>query len=248
MITLGALLVGTMVGSFLNVVVTRLPRKESLVAPGSHCRECGAPIRWCDNVPLLSFLWLRGRCRNCGSPIGWRYPAVEAATGAVFAVSAVRFGATLELLPALLFLSALVAITAIDLEHQLIPDVITVPGIVAGLLISPALSPLPWADALLGALLGGGIFFLIILLSRGGMGGGDMKLAAMMGAFLGWKLALVALFLGVFLGGGVAVALLVSGRRGRKDPVPFGPFLAAGSALSLFWGERLLRWYLGGFR
>jgi leader peptidase (prepilin peptidase)/N-methyltransferase len=244
----GTFLLGAVIGSFLNVVITRLPRTESLLAPGSRCRECGRAIRWRDNIPLLSFFRLRGRCRDCGSPIGWRYPAVEAATGVAFALSVVRFGVTPELLPALLLLSALVAVTAIDLEHQLIPDRITLPGIAAGFLTSLAMPRLVWIDSLLGIALGGGIFFLIILLSGGGMGGGDMKLAAMVGAFLGWKLALVAFFLGVLLGGLMAVALLASGRRKRKDRVPFGPFLAVGSVLSLFWGEGLLRWYLSGFR
>lgn len=239
---------GAVIGSFLNVVITRLPRKESLVAPASRCQACRTPIRWFDNVPLLSYLWLKGRCRACGSPIGWRYPVVEGVTGAVFALSLLHFGPTLALLPALVLLSALVAITAIDLKHQLIPDMITLPGVVAGFLVSLVIPRVSWVDSLVGIFIGGGVFFLIILVSGGGMGGGDMKLAAMMGAFLGWKLALVALFVGVLSGGLVAVILLASGRRTRKDPVPFGPFLALGAAVSLFLGEGLLRWYLGGFR
>lgn len=245
---LGALLLGAVVGSFLNVVITRLPRKESVVTPPSRCLACMAPIRWFDNLPLLSYLWLKGRCRECGSRIGWRYPVVEGVTAVVFALSLRHFGLTPALLPALLLLSALVAITAIDLEHGLIPDRITLPGIGVGFLTGFLTPRLFWGDSLMGILIGGGIFFVIILLSGGGMGGGDMKLAAMVGAFLGWKLMLVALFFGVFLGGVVAVTLLLSGRRRRKDPVPFGPFLAVGSTVSLFWGEGLLRWYLGGFR
>jgi leader peptidase (prepilin peptidase)/N-methyltransferase len=231
----------------LNVVIVRLPLKESVIRPGSHCLACMAPIRWFDNVPLLSYLWLKGRCRACGSRIGWRYPVVEGVTAAVFALSALHFGPTLRLFPALLFLSALVALTAIDLEHQLIPDRITLPGIGAGFLASLLIPRPGWWESLLGILVGGGIFLLIILASGGGMGGGDMKLAAMLGAFLGWKLALVAIFLGVFAGGLVAIVLLVSGRRRRKDPVPFGPYLTLGAFVGLFWGEKLLRWYLSGF-
>lgn len=132
----GALLLGAVVGSFLNVVITRLPRKESVVTPPSRCLACMAPIRWFDNLPLLSYLWLKGRCRDCGSRIGWRYPVVEGVTAVVFALSLRHFGLTLALPPALLFLSALVAITAIDLEHGLIPDRITLPGIVVGFLTS----------------------------------------------------------------------------------------------------------------
>lgn len=240
-----AFVLGTMIGSFLNVVITRLPRGEGLLVPPSRCQACSVRIRWSDNVPLLSYLWLRGRCRDCGSPFGWRYPVVEGVTGAVFALSVLRYGLTPAVLPALLFLSALVAITAIDLKHQLIPDRITLPGIAVGLLASLVTPHRSLIDALMAAVVGGGIFFLIILASRGGMGGGDMKLAAMMGAFLGLKTTLVALFLAVFLGGLVAAILLVGGRRGRKDPLPFGPFLAVGAGASLFWGEALLRLYLG---
>lgn len=246
-LAVSALLLGAIVGSFLNMVIARLPRKESLVLPPSHCLACMAPIRWYDNVPLLSYLWLRGRCRDCGSRIGWRYPLVEAVTGALFVLAVRQFGLTPQLVLALFLLSALVAVTAIDLEHQLIPDRITLPGITVGFLGSLVTPRLVWVDSLLGILVGGGILFAIIMLSGGGMGGGDMKLAAMMGAFLGWKLTLVALFLGALLGGLVAMALLASGRRRRKDPVPFGPFLATGALVSLFWGEGLLRWYLGGF-
>ena len=235
-------------GSFLNVVIVRLPRKESIVTRRSHCLACGAMIRWFDNLPLLSYFWLKGRCRDCGSRISWRYPVVEGATAVVFALSGLHFGLTLQLLPVLLLLSALVIVTVTDLEHQLIPDRITLPGVAAGFLASLVIPGPAWVDSLIGILGGGGIFFVIIALSGGGMGGGDMKLAAMVGAFLGWKLTLLALFLGVFVGGFVAVALLVGGLRSRKDPIPFGPFVALGAAISLFWGEELLRWYLVGFR
>jgi len=240
-------LVGLVIGSFLNVVIARLPAGVSIVHPGSACPQCGAVIRWYDNVPVLSWLHLRARCRSCGGAISWRYPAVELLTAVLFALAAHRFGPTLDLAPALLFLAALVAITGIDLDHQIIPDVITIPGIVAGAALSIAIHPARWLDPLLGIALGGGVFFVIILVSRGGMGGGDMKLGAMMGAFLGWKLALLAILLGVFAGGAVAVVLLSTGSRGRKDPVPFGPFLALGAVVSLLWGDGLLGWYLGRF-
>jgi leader peptidase (prepilin peptidase)/N-methyltransferase len=240
-------LVGLVIGSFLNVVIARLPAGVSIVHPGSACPRCGAAIRWYDNVPVLSWLRLRARCRSCGGSISWRYPAVELLTAGLFALAAHRFGPALDLAPALLFLAALVAITGIDLDHQIIPDVITIPGIVTGAALSIAIHPAHWLDPLLGIALGGGIFFVIILVSRGGMGGGDMKLGAMMGAFLGWKLALLAILLGVFAGGAVAVVLLSTGSRGRKDPVPFGPFLALGAVVSLLWGDGLLGWYLGRF-
>jgi leader peptidase (prepilin peptidase)/N-methyltransferase len=147
-----------------------------------------------------------------------------------------------------MLLSALIVLTMIDLEHQIIPDRITLPGIAAGWLSSLLTGQVPILQALIGSLVGGGIFYLVVILSGGGMGGGDVKLGAMLGAFLGWKLVLVSIFLSVFTGGLVAAGVLLSGRKGRKDPIPFGPFLALGAAVTLFWGEELLAWYLGVFR
>ena len=240
-------LFGLVMGSFLNVVIARLPDGRSIVSPASACPACGVSIRWSDNVPVLSWLWLRARCRSCGAGISWRYPVVELVTAVLFALAARRIGPTLDLGAALLLLTALVAITGIDLDHQIIPDVITLPGIAVGGGLALALHPAAWLDTLLGIVIGGGLFLVIILASGGGMGGGDMKLGAMMGAFLGWKLVLLAILLGVVAGGAVAVGLLVTGIRGRKDPVPFGPFLASGAVVSLFWGNSILTWYLGRF-
>jgi len=240
-------LFGLVIGSFLNVVIGRLPEGRSVVHPRSACPGCGASIRWYDNVPVLSWLWLRARCRSCRAAISWRYPVVELLTAGLFALAAYRFGPTMELIPALLLLAALVAITGIDLDHQLIPDVITLPGVAAGAALGIAIHPDHWLDIVLGIAVGGGLFFVIILASGGGMGGGDMKLGAMLGAFLGWKLVLLAILLAVFAGGAVAITLLMSGSKGRKDPVPFGPFLALGAILSLLWGNGLLAWYLGRF-
>jgi len=247
LLAVAALLVGAAVGSFLNVVATRLPRGESIITPRSRCPSCRSPIRWHDNIPILSFLWLKGRCRDCRAPIARRYPIVEAVTVGLFWLAVWRIGLRIDLIPALAFLSALVAITAIDLEHHLIPDRITLPGIPLGLLANLLTTKGSVWDSVVGILVGGGIFFVVILLSRGGMGGGDMKLGAMIGAYLGWRLTILAIFSAVVLGGAVAVWLLLTGIRRRKDPVPFGPFLALGSILSLFWGEEILGWYLRGF-
>lgn len=241
------LLFGLVIGSFLNVVIARLPAGRSVLRPASACPGCATPIAWYDNIPVLSFALLRGRCRACGMAIPWRYPIVEAVTGAAFALAFVLLGPTPEFVVAAALLAALIAITAIDLSHQIIPDVITLPGILAGVVASLATGRVPWQESLLGILVGGGIFLVIILASRGGMGGGDMKLGAMLGAFLGWKLGLLALLLGVLTGGLVALCLLILGRKGRKEAIPFGPFLALGGAVTLLWGERLLSWYLGHF-
>jgi leader peptidase (prepilin peptidase) / N-methyltransferase len=239
---------GLVIGSFVNVVIARLPQRRSLWAPRSSCPQCGNPIAWYDNIPLISFAALRGRCRACGARIPWRYPLVEAATATLFAVAWIVFaGDVSDFVVAAIFLAALVAITVIDLRHQIIPDAITLPGIVVGLAASLATGRISWVASLGGIVLGGGLFVAIILASRGGMGGGDLKLGAMLGAFLGWQALLVALFVAVMLGGISAVALLISGRVARKDAIPFGPFLAIGGIVALFWGHAIIAWYLGGF-
>ena len=235
MIALAALL-GLVIGSFLNVVIARVPERRS-IGGRSVCPQCGAAITARDNIPLLSFVALRGRCRACGVAIPWRYPLVEAVTAAAFVVAYVRFGGfTLEFAVAALLLAALVAITVIDLMHQIIPDVISLPGIVVGFVSAVALGRVSWLESVLGIVICGGLFFLVIVVSGGGMGGGDMKLAAMLGAFLGLKVGLFAMLTGVVLGGVVAAVLLVLGRKGRKDAIPFGPFLAVGGAAALLFG------------
>ena len=245
---IGAFLIaGLLIGSFLNVVIARVPEGRGLWRPGSACPGCGAAIAWHDNIPILSFLALRGRCRACSVPIPWRYPIVEALTAALFAAAAWRFGPTLDAVTAAALLAGLVAITVVDLERQIIPDVLSLPGILAGVLANLATGRLPWLESIMGVLVGGGAFLAIILVSGGGMGGGDMKLGAMLGAFLGWKVVLLSMLVAVVAGGILAVALIATGVRGRKDPIPFGPFLALGGAVGLFWGERVLQWYLSGF-
>ena len=241
------LLFGLVIGSFLNVVIVRLPEGRSIWRPRSSCPGCGTPIAWYDNIPVVSFAVLRGRCRTCGVAIAPRYPIVEAATGALFGLAYLVMGPTPDFLVAAVFLAALVAITGIDLAHQIIPDVITLPGILAGVVANLVTGRVSWLESLVGIAVGGGIFLVIILASRGGMGGGDMKLGAMLGAFLGWKLGLLALLIGVLAGGTVALCLLILGRKGRKEAIPFGPFLALGGAVTFLWGETLLRWYLDRF-
>jgi leader peptidase (prepilin peptidase)/N-methyltransferase len=238
---------GLVIGSFLNVVIARMPEGKSLWRPRSACPACGVAIAWYDNVPVLSFLALRGRCRACRAAISWRYPVVEAITAVAFATAYVLLGPTLDFAVAAALLAGLIAITGIDLAHQIIPDAITLPGIVAGVLASLATGRIPWLDSLVGIVVGAGVFLVIILVSRGGMGGGDMKLGGMLGAFLGWKLGLLAILLGVLSGGVVAVCLLALGRKGRKEAIPFGPFLALGGAVAFLWGQPLLGWYLERF-
>jgi len=238
---------GLLIGSFLNVVIARVPEHRSLWRPGSACPGCGSAIAWYDNIPILSFLALRARCRSCRTPIPWRYPIVEAVTATLFAAAGIAFGPTLDAVVAAALMAVLVALTAIDLERQIIPDVISLPGILAGVLANLATGRVSWRESLVGIAVGGGVFLVIILASGGGMGAGDMKLGAMLGAFLGWKVVLLSIFVAVLIGGAIAVVLMGTGLRGRKDPIPFGPFLAVGGAAGLFWGGRVVRWYLSGF-
>ncbi|MBI3810912.1 MAG: prepilin peptidase [Nitrospirae bacterium] len=243
-----ALVFGLIIGSFLNVCIHRLPIDESLMAPSSRCPSCRHPVRWRDNVPVISFLVLRGRCRDCGQPISWRYPLVELANGVGYVLLVWRFGISFPTAVYSLLYSSLLVITFIDLDHQIIPDRITLPGIVIGLASSVVL-PLGFLNALIGFLLGGSLFYGVAVLSRGGMGGGDIKLIAMIGAFLGWKQVLLTIFIGALAGSVVGLFLMAFKGKSRKHAVPFGPFLSLGAVVSLFAGPAIWNWYqhLGAF-
>ena len=228
---------GLIIGSFLNVVIARLPEGRSLLGR-SACPECREQIRACDNIPLVSFALLGGRCRRCRQPISWRYPLVEVATAAAMVAVYARFGLTPLFGAAGALMAALIAVTVIDLEHQVIPRLITLPGIAVGLIVSPLTGLTQGRDAIIGGLVCGGVLLGVVLATAwmspvGGMGYGDPMLSAMLGAFLGWRLGLFALLVAVMAGGLVGAVLLLSGRKGRKDPIPFGPFLALGGATSL---------------
>ena len=244
-----ALCFGAVIGSFLNVCIRRLPAGESIVYPPSHCLGCGAPIHSWDNIPLLSYLLLRGRCRSCGGRISARYPAVEGLTALAFAVLLYRFGLTGSFAVGALFVAALIVITFIDIDYQIIPDVITLPGIVVGLLLSVCGLGPSIRDSILGALLGGGLLYAVAVgyhawTGREGMGGGDVKLLAMIGAFLGWQNVLVTLIIGSFSGTLIGTALILGRGVDARVPIPFGPFLAIGATCAMFCGDLLIDWYL----
>lgn len=250
MLALVTFISGAVIGSFLNVCIRRLPAGESVVYPPSHCPGCGARIRSRDNIPLLSFALLRGRCRSCRTAISWRYPAVEALTGGLSVVLLYRFGLSPALVINAAFVAALIVVSFIDLDHQIIPDAISLPGIVIGLALSAAGQGPPLLDSLIGALLGGGILYGVAigyhaLTGREGMGGGDIKLLAMVGAFLGWRDVLVTLIVGSFTGAAVGIALIAIQRADARVPIPFGPFLAIGGVCALLCGDQLVAWYLG---
>ncbi len=243
---------GLIVGSYLNVVIHRLPREESTLFPRSRCPSCGAAIAAYDNVPVVSYLWLRGRCRSCKTRISARYPAIEALTGALFLACFLRFGPAIEAVAAALFCALMVALGAIDAEHYILPDRITLPGIVVGLAFSPWLSWSGLGAAVLGATIGAAILSALwwgwyLWRKEEGLGLGDVKMLAMVGAFLGWKGALVTLFAGALAGSLVGVVLMSRGQAGMKTKLPFGTFLAAGGVLALFAGPAIMRSYLATF-
>ncbi|HYZ79612.1 MAG TPA: prepilin peptidase [Solirubrobacteraceae bacterium] len=243
-----AAIFGAIVGSFLNVVAYRLPRKESLLHPGSRCPECGTPIKPYDNVPVLGWLWLRGRCRACGAKISWHYPAVEALTGLLCALCVLKFGADSDVWLPLVFVLLLVPITLIDLEFTIIPNSLTLLGAIAAIVLTAAFQ----SDHLVAHLIAGsaaGAFFLIAaIVYPAGMGMGDVKLAGVMGLVLGRAVVpaiFAALLLGTIVGAGVMARYGV--REGRKKGIPFGPWLAAGSLVGLFAGDAIVDWYLDHF-
>lgn len=234
-------------GSFLNVVAARLPERRSLVRPPSSCRSCGTGVAWRDNVPLLSYVALRGRCRSCRAPIGLRYPAVELATAVLVAACFLRFGLSGRALVAALFAATLVVLSAIDVERRILPDLIVLPATALVLALQLAFFPgqaLEWVLAALGASL---FLFLALLAYPRGMGMGDVKLALLLGAALG-KLVTVGLMLGMLAALVAGVVLFARhGAAARKMAIPFGPFLAFGSLVALFFGETILAAYLGLF-
>ena len=240
---------GAVVGSFLNVCIYRLPADKSIVSPPSSCPACDHQIRWFENIPIVSYLFLRGRCSACRIYISARYPAVEALTGLLFALTFFTFGFSAATLVYLVFIASLVVITFIDLDHQIIPDVISLPGILVGFAGSFFVPWVTWYDSLFGILLGGGSLLAVAwvyekLTGREGMGGGDIKLLAMFGAFLGWQAVFPVIFLASLAGTLVGVPLMLVQKGDTKLAIPFGPFLAFAAVVYLFWGQMLIGWYL----
>jgi leader peptidase (prepilin peptidase) / N-methyltransferase len=233
---------GLAIGSFANVCIYRLPRKESVAFPGSHCPRCSAAVRPQDNIPLISYLALGGKCRDCATRISPVYPAIELVTALFLLLGFFKFGLTFDFLGYTVLAPTLVIITAIDIEHQIIPDVITLPGIVLGLVVGSY--AIGYANSLLGFFLGSGLFYLLAVFSNGGMGGGDIKYIAAAGALLGWQKVLLVIFIGAFLGSIVGLFQIALQNKSRKSLIPFGPFLAAGTLITLFYGDPLIRLYL----
>jgi prepilin signal peptidase PulO-like enzyme (type II secretory pathway) len=235
-------ILGAIIGSFLNVVIYRLPKKLSLVRPSSRCPQCNKPIKWYDNIPIVSYTLLGGSCRNCHKPISLRYPLIEFINGALYVAAWYKFGESWELLPALFFISVLIVIFFIDLDYYIIPNVIVLPAAAIGLVSMVIIDPDRWLELLLSGVISAAFFFMIVMVMPRGMGMGDVKLVLMLGFFLG-KTVLVALFLAFLLGAVTGIVLMFAGVKGRKSQIPFGPFLAMGGITALFYGSWIIEKY-----
>ena len=253
MMEVGAVVVlaalGLAVGSFLNVCIHRLPLRVSVVTPSSHCPACSSALRWIDNVPVLSYVWLRGRCRACDAPISPAYPLVELTTAVMFVLQYQQLGWQPLLAVRLLFGCAMIVLFVIDLRHRILPNAITIPGIAVGLAAALAFEP-GWRDALAGVVIGGGGLFLLAeayyrIRHQEGLGMGDVKMLAMIGAFLGWQLMLVTLLLASLLGSVIGIGMLVLRLSDGKYALPLGSFLALAALVAMSTGEPVVAWYGG---
>lgn len=246
--TIGVVLLGLLIGSHLNVLISRLPRNLSTVKPRSRCPYCRVPIRPVDNIPVLSYFVLKGRCRCCRAPIAARYPLIELLTAILFLAVTQHFGLGATTLVAALFGCLMLVLAAIDLEHYLLPDKITFPGLLLGLVLQPWIPDTSWLDAGLGALIGAGILILLIngwywLRGVEGMGLGDVNMLALIGAYLGWQGVLITLSIASVSGSLVGLPLLFAGRLGFQSKLPFGLFLALGALVTLFAKAPIIAWY-----
>ena len=244
-----AFIFGVCIGSFLNVCIFRLPAGKSIVHPPSSCPGCNAAIRFYDNIPVLSWFILRGQCRNCHTPIAFRYVMVELLGGFMAVCVYFRFGPSVQGIIYFSFIAALLVITFIDIDYHIIPDVISLPGILLGFAASFFIPTLTWMDSLIGILAGGGSLYAVAwgyerITGKEGMGGGDIKLLGMIGAFIGWQGVLLTIFMGSAIGTLVGLIDMRVKKKNMKMRIPFGPFLALGAIIHLFLGNELIAWYL----
>jgi leader peptidase (prepilin peptidase)/N-methyltransferase len=250
-------ILGAIFGSFLNVCIVRWPQEKSVVNPPSHCPKCKKPIRWSDNIPIISYFLLKGKCRDCGAPFSFRYAFIEFLTGCVFLGFYLLLGLNWLLIPYLVMVCGFIVATFVDLEHRIIPDEVSVGGMIVGLILSPLIPQLHgmhiWWHALiasaLGVVVGGGSIYLMGMIGewvfkKEAMGGGDVKLLAMIGAFLGWKMALLTFFIAPFFG---AVVGIIEKIRTKDSTIAYGPYLVLGALVSMFWGDLIIRWIMNGY-
>jgi leader peptidase (prepilin peptidase)/N-methyltransferase len=251
-VVIATFILGALIGSFLNVCIYRIPAGLSIVHPGSRCPYCETPIRWYQNIPLLSWLALRGHCAHCKASVSWRYPLIEASSGGLFLLVFLFFGLSWSTLIFWVFVSLLLVVTFIDLDHQIIPNVISLPGTVVGFACSFLPLTLAWQDSALGVLFGAGLLWSVaagyrLVTGADGMGMGDVKLLAMIGAFLGWQAVLPVVFIGSVVGSVVGIPIMLLTGKDSKLAIPFGPFLSLGAVIYLFWWSNLFNWYVSAF-
>lgn len=240
---------GAAIGSFLNVCIFRLPEKVSIVKPSSRCPRCLQPIHFFDNIPIVSYLILRGKCRSCGEKISWRYPLVEFITALLAMLLFGKYHFSIDFLIFFAFAAVLIVIAFIDIDHQIIPDALTLPGIPLFFLLAVFVVKVPWIEAAVGLIIGGGVLLLIaytykLITKREGMGGGDIKLLAMIGGFLGWKSLIFILLFSSFLGAVVGIVAMTVKKQDMKYAIPFGPFLSVAAIAYPFWGDAFMRFII----
>ena len=242
-------LVGIIFGSFFNVCIYRIPRSESIIFPPSHCTNCGMKLKWYELLPVFSWVFLGGKCHTCKRKISIQYPLVELSTGILFLLLIQKFGFSGQAISYVFLVSLLIIITVIDLQHQIIPDELIIVGAITGVLLSLIKFTVSWIEAALGLLTGSGTFLIVViiaekLLKKEGMGGGDIKLMGMIGIYLGWKLTALSMLLSIYAGGIIGGLLVLLKVKKRDDAIPYGPFIAAGTIISIFFGNDIIRWYL----
>ena len=242
LITVTLFIFGLSIGSFANVCIYRLPKKKSVFSPVSYCTACLVPIRPLDNIPIISYLVLRGRCRDCNNNISVIYPVIEIITALLLLAGFFKFGLTFDFLVYVVLAPTLVIITVVDIKHQIIPDIITLPGLALGL--AAGSYSIGYANSFMGFLLGCGLFYLLAILSNGGMGGGDIKYIAAAGAFVGWQKVLLIIFIGAVLGTFVGLFQIGFQKKTRKNVIPFGPLLSVATLITLFYGNLLIKLYI----
>ncbi|CCU79390.1 Leader peptidase (Prepilin peptidase) / N-methyltransferase [Halanaerobium saccharolyticum subsp. saccharolyticum DSM 6643] len=241
------LILGLLIGSFLNVIIYRLPEEKSIITPPSHCPKCGTRLKVIDLIPVLSFLSTRGKCRYCNTKISIQYPLVELLTGFLFLAAYLKFGISIQLFIYLLLISALIAVTVIDYKYMIIPNKITYPLIVISVLSAIIFDYLTIFQSLLGIVIPSLLLLIVAFIFKGGMGMGDVKLVAAIGGFMGWSYTLAGIFLGSLLGSIIGLSLMGLGIIGRKTRIPFGPFICIGAVVMIFFGDTLFNWYINLF-
>ncbi|MCF8009133.1 MAG: prepilin peptidase [Halanaerobiales bacterium] len=238
---------GLIIGSFLNVVIHRLPLKKSIVFPSSHCPNCEAKLKYYDLIPVLSYIFIKGKCRYCAQKISLQYPIVETLTALLFLLTFLKYGLTSEFIIFILLISILIVVSFIDIKYQIIPNEITFIFIPLGLILSLLFNHISFVNSLLGLVIPAGLLLLIAFIYKKGMGLGDVKLIGMIGVFIGWRYALVSIFIGALFGSLYGIYMMVIGNMDRKTKIPFGPFISLGAVIMILYGNLLIGWYLGLF-